>query len=240
MQVRASWLPPCIIWFDAFLEPSHKSLRVMAAEDKSVFCEEWAKDVPADPMGCPWFCGNCSFGGQFSVLHPSLPWQQRPQHFPWLILSLSLPACSGAGDSFCGLLLCHQRGHQENKSNQALQSTRHCNSPASFLSAQGLYFVLLEHPEKLIWQRSQPRTKSCPPRQLVASPILSRWCAEDLAARRSLILFFCTPCRQSETPFDWDAPWKSFTRNDWRWCAPQADFLLSSLRLPGEHIHVSC
>lgn len=57
---------------------------------------------------------------------PSLLWQQRPQQFPWLILSLAPPGCSGAGDSFCGLLLCHRgRGeHQENKPNQALQNTR--------------------------------------------------------------------------------------------------------------------
>lgn len=91
---------------------------------------------------------------------PSLLWQQRPQQFPWLILSLAPPGCSGAGDSFCGLLLCHQRwggtsGEQIKSSFAEHQACTQvlpglCNSPASFLCAQGLYFSLFERPEKLI------------------------------------------------------------------------------------------
>lgn len=67
------------------------------------------------------------------------------------------------------------------------------NSPVSFLSSQGLYFFLFECPEKLIWQRSQLRAKGCPPRQLVAPTILSRWCAEDRPGCQKVFNPFFSP-----------------------------------------------
>lgn len=236
------------MWFDVFLEPSHadESPRVMAAEDKSVFCEEWAKDVPADPMECPWFCGNYNFEGQFSVLRaqPALaaeasavsladPSPVIPSLFwSWGFILWS-PPLSPEGTS----------GEQIQSSlaeQQALQLASAIHQPHFCLLRVCIFFSLNA-------QRSWS-DRGASPEQRAALPG-NLWHLQfcrgevlrtDLAARKSLIPFFATPCRQSETPFDWDAPWKSFIRNDWKWCAPQADFLLPSWRLPGELTRVSC
>lgn len=98
------------------------------------------------------------------------------------------PRLSFPGIHFVVSSFVTRAGHQENKPNRALQNTRpvhrHHTWSQQFTSlisvCSGFGFFSHWTPREAdLTIRNQFRTRSCPPRQLVASTILSRGCAED-------------------------------------------------------------
>lgn len=51
------------MWFDAFSEPgcADEFPRVIAAEDESLFFQEWADDITADTMKCLGYHADWNF-----------------------------------------------------------------------------------------------------------------------------------------------------------------------------------
>lgn len=148
------------------------------------------KDIPADHMECPrfWEIGIWNFEN----------WNWKNWKF-WravfnanalaaLSLAHPFPAALELGINFVAPPLSPEgTPGQQIKSNQALQNSRpahrHCTWPLQLSTPlcvlRVCFFPLWTPREADLTDRSQLRTQSCPPRHLVASTILSRWCAEN-------------------------------------------------------------